>query len=130
MLKRLGLEQLLIASFGLVLLAATAAGAMAIHGQLVAQESSATAAKEAHHALLAQKLAMLQQREQATSRAFFLSPGEHGDERCAEAARNFGSILEELSGDRPDETARQQLETLQAAWRAGEDELRAMFAVT
>jgi methyl-accepting chemotaxis protein len=130
MLKRLGLEQLLAASFGLVLLTATATGMMAIRGQVAVQQSSAVAAKEAHHALLAQKLAMLQQREQATSRAFFLSPGEHGDQRCAEAARNFGAILDDLAADHPDQTASEQLETLRAAWQAGEDELQKMFAVT
>ena len=68
MLKRLGLEQLLAASFGLVLLTATAAGMMAIRGQVAVQQSSAVAAKEAHHALLAQKLAMLQ------TPNFFYSP--------------------------------------------------------
>src|SRR5580698_9895057 len=130
MLKCLGLEQLLAASFGLVLLTATAAGMMAIRGQVAVQQSSAVAAKEAHHALLAQKLAMLQQREQATSRAFFLSPGEHGDERCAEAGRNFGAILDDLAADHPDQTASEELETLRAAWQAGEDELQKMFAAT
>jgi len=130
MLKSLGLEQLLAASFGLVLLAASAAGLMAIRGQVAVQRSSAVAAQEAHHALLAQKLAMLQQREQATSRAFFLSPGEHGDERCAEAGRNFGAILDDLAADHPDQTASEELETLRAAWQAGEDELQKMFAAT
>jgi methyl-accepting chemotaxis protein len=129
MLKRLGLEQLLLASFGLVLLAAAAAGAVAIRGQMVVEQSSAVAAREARHALLAQRLAMLQQREQATSRAFFLSPAEHGDERCAEAAHSFGAILDDLAGDRPDGTASAQLDALRTAWRAGEDELQTMFTV-
>jgi methyl-accepting chemotaxis protein len=73
---------------------------------------------------------MLQQREQATSRAFFLSPAEHGDQRCAEAARNFASILDDLKADSPDPTAAEDLDRLRTAWQAGEDELEKMFAIT
>jgi hypothetical protein len=69
MMKRLGLEQLLAFGFGLVLLATTIAGLIAIQGQLSVNRSSAIAQRETGHALMAQRLAMLQQREQATSRA-------------------------------------------------------------
>jgi len=127
--KRLGLEQLLTLGFGLVLLATSIAGLIAIDGQLSLAKGSALTQREAHHALLAQQLAMLQQREQATSRAFFLSPGEHGDERCAEAAHNFGSIYEQLVADTKDPIAQTDLAQVYATWSAGETELKKMFAL-
>ena len=91
-MKRLGLERLIALGFGLVLLTAALACGFSILGHIKVRSYSASAAKQAHHALLAEQLVMLQQREQATSRAFFLQPAEHGDERCAEAAQKFASI--------------------------------------
>lgn len=129
MFKRLGLEKLLLVGMGCVLLAAMLASLISIRSQMAVQTSGTAAAREAHHALLAQKLAMLQQREQATSRAFFLQPAEHGDQRCAEAARNFASTLDDLNADSPDATAKADLDQLRVAWKAGEDELQKMFAV-
>ena len=129
MLKRLGLEQLLTLGFGVVLLTTTIAGIIAIQGQLSVDRSSAVAQRETRHALMAQRLAMLQQREQATSRAFFLQPSEHGDQRCAEAARDFGSIYEQLIADSTDPVAKQDLASVHTAWSAGETELERMFAL-
>lgn len=130
MTKRFGLERLLALSFSTVLLTAGAAGLICIRGQQLVQRSSNAAATEARHALLAQHLAMLQQREQATSRAFFLQPAEHGDKRCEEAARNFSSILDKLDADSPDPTAQQDLAALRSAWSAGETELHKMFELS
>ncbi len=130
MIKGFGLEKLLALSFAMVLITAGAAGLISIHGQRVVQRSSNAAAVEAGHALLAQRLAMLQQREQATSRAFFLQPAEHGDKRCEEAARDFGSILDKLSADAPDPTAQNDLIALRSAWSAGESELHKMFELS
>ena len=78
MIRRLGLEKLLALGFGLVLLIAAIAGLTAIRCEVAARNSGAASAAEGRHALMAQKLAMLQQREQATSRAFFLQPAEGG----------------------------------------------------
>lgn len=74
MLKRRGLEQLMGLGFGLVLLSATIAGVISVRGYLQIQKYNAVAAREARHALLAEQMAMLQQRVQATSRASFFSP--------------------------------------------------------
>jgi methyl-accepting chemotaxis protein len=127
--KRLGLEQLLALGFGLVLLTTTIAGLIAIQGQLSVEKSSALAQRESRHALLAQRLAMLQQREQATSRAFFLQPGEHGDQRCAEAAHDFSGIYNQLVADTKDPVAQADLAGVYETWSAGESELQKMFAL-
>jgi|GEM_PF-2138421 methyl-accepting chemotaxis protein len=130
MLKRLGLERLLVAGMGCVLFAAIAAGLVSIRSQITVQHSSAVAAREAHHALLAQRLATLQQREQATSRAYFLQPKEHGDQRCVEAAQSFAATLDELVADvNDDPVAKARLEDLRAAWQSGETELQTMLSV-
>jgi methyl-accepting chemotaxis protein len=129
MLKRLGLEQLIALGFGLVLLVATISGAVSIGGDLQAEQRSEAGAIEAQRGLLAEQLAMLQQREQATSRAFFLQPAEHGDARCTEAAQKFASILEQLSFDQSDSAAQSQLADVKTTWESGEAELRKMFAL-
>jgi methyl-accepting chemotaxis protein len=130
MLKRFGLEKLLGLSFGIVLLVAALTCLISVRGQVLMRHAGAAASREAAHALQAQRLAMLQQREQATSRAFFLSPAEGGDKRCAEAARNFAVILGQLEADHPDPAAAKDLAALRTAWQAGEDELQKMFAIT
>jgi methyl-accepting chemotaxis protein len=125
--KRLGLEQLLAVSFGLVLLTAAIAGVASITGLLLIQKYSDAAATESRHALLAQRLATLQQREQATSRAFFLQPAEHGDQRCNEAAQEFDTIHGQLVAETSDHDARQELAAVRERWLAGETELQRMF---
>jgi methyl-accepting chemotaxis protein len=129
MLKRLGLQQLIGLGFGLVLLSATVAGVMSVRGHLQVRRFSADAAREAGHALQAEQLAMLQQREQATSRAFFLQPAEHGDQRSIEAAQQFLSIWEQLRADSPDPEAMTQLADVRIAWDSGETESHKMFAL-
>jgi methyl-accepting chemotaxis protein len=127
--KRLGIERLLALGFGLVLLTTTIAGLIAIEGQRSVARSSALAQRESHHALLAQRLAMLQQREQATSRAFFLQPAEHGDQRCAEAAHDFAGIYNQLLADTEDPIGQADLASVFKAWSAGETELQKMFVM-
>src|ERR1035441_9951413 len=129
MLKRLGLEQLIAVGFGLVLISATISGIISIRGHMKMEACSAASAKGASQALLAEQLAMLQQREQATSRAFFLQPAEHGDQRCIEAAKRFAAIYSQLSADPSDASQKQQLEDLKNTWDAGETELQKMFAL-
>lgn len=127
--KRLGLEQLLSLGFGLILLTATVAGLISIRGQVMMRQSGEAAAGEAHHAQLAMQLAMLQQREQATSRAFFLQPAEHGDQRCIEASRQFAAIYAQLSADTHDGKALEHLSQIKSSWDAGEAELQKMFSL-
>lgn len=128
-LKRLGLEQLISFGFGLVLLAATVAGVVSIRGHIAVRNSSAAAARDAHNALLAEQLAMLQQREQATSRAFFLAPAEHGDQRCIEAAKKFAAISRQLHAESTDPVAQDRLADVNSNWETGETELAKMFAL-
>jgi len=127
--KRLGLEQLLTLGFGLVLLTAAFSGLMAVRCLLEMRAAGAVFARESQHALLAQQMLMLQQREQATSRAYFLEPAEHGDVRCAEAAHQFAGISAELAADTGDAGAREKLERIDDTWSAGETELRKMFGL-
>jgi len=129
MIRRLGLETLLALGFGLVLLTAAIAGLTSIRSELAARDSGTISAIEGRHALMAQKLAMLQQREQATSRAFFLQPGEGGDKRCMEAAQEFAAINERLLAETTDPQAQADLIQIQKAWNAGEQELGKMFAL-
>jgi methyl-accepting chemotaxis protein len=131
MIKRMGLEKLLGLSFGVVVLLASTAGFVFIRGQLTVNKSaiSAISAGEAHNALLAQKLATLQQREQATSRAFFLQPAGQGDQRCQEAARNFAAIYREVLAAASDPATRERLTKVKSVWDEGEAELAKMFAL-
>ncbi len=129
MIRRLGLEKLLALGFGLVLLTAAIAGLTAIRCEVAARNSGAASATESSHALMAQKLAMLQQREQATSRAFFLQPAEGGDKRCIEAAHDFAAINQQLLRETTDATAQADLIQIQKTWAAGEQELGKMFTL-
>jgi methyl-accepting chemotaxis protein len=129
MIRRLGLEKLLVLGFGLVLLTAAVAGLTAIRCEVAARNSGAASAAEGRHALMAQKLAMLQQREQATSRAFFLQPAEGGDKRCIEAAHEFAAINQQLLAETTDATAQADLAEIEKTWTAGEQELGKMFAL-
>jgi methyl-accepting chemotaxis protein len=127
MIKRLGFGQLLAGGFGLVLLMSLTAGLITTLGQLAARQAGDVAAKETEHALLAQKLSMLQQREQATSRAYFLLPKEHGDERCAEAAKQFAVTLDQLDSTAVTPEASQDLAAIRSSWGKGEAETQKMF---
>ena len=129
MLKRRGLEQLMGLGFGLVLLSATIAGVISVRGYLQIQKYSAVAARETRHALLAEQMAMLQQRVQATSRAFFLQPEEHGDQRCLEATKKFATIYDQLSADSSDPAGLALLASVKRTWDAGGIELDKMFAL-
>ena len=129
MAKTLGLKQLLAGGFSLVLLATTIAGLAALRGQLTARKLAGMEQTDSEHALMAQHLAMLQQREQATSRAYFLSPGEHGDVRCEEAAREFAKILGQLRSEATDARSQGDLARINSAWSDGENELARMFAL-
>ena len=73
--KKMGLEALLIAGFALVMALAVATGLSAIQLSRSFKAESKLASEDSQRALLASRLTMLQQREQATSRAWpFLQP--------------------------------------------------------
>lgn len=129
MIKRLGFEQLLALGFGLVLFMSMAAGLITISGQLAARQAGDAAAGQTDHAMLAQKLTMLQQREQATSRAFFLLPKDHGDQRCAEAAKQFAATLDQLGQTAETPEANAGLAAIRASWSKGEDETAKLFSM-
>jgi hypothetical protein len=74
MWNRLGLQQLLGAGFGLLMVIAMVTGAQSVQRDLESKRISSLAAQHARRALLAEHLIMLQQRQQATSRAYFLQP--------------------------------------------------------
>ena len=128
-MKKIGLGQLLALGFGVVVLTAVVAGITLMRGQIAIQKSATDADGMQNRALLVQKLAMLQQREQATSRAFFLQPADHGDERCLDAAKQFASTLAKLKEQAQDAESLQGLERINVAWQAGENELKKMFAL-
>jgi methyl-accepting chemotaxis protein len=129
MLKRLGVGQLIALGFGLMLLFVAADMVAFVVGQVNIRQSSDIAADEARQALLAEQLAMLQQREQATSRAYFLQPADHGDQRCTEAAQKFAATFDQLRTNTTDAEEMQSLTAIKSAWEAGENELQRMFTL-
>ena len=126
--NRLGLEGLLASSFGLVSLAAVTAGGVSVSGHLRVQKYGALAAASSQSAQMAQQLAFYQQREQATSRAYFLQPAEHGDARCGEAARDFANLYAQLESRTIDPQQRSELLRVLESWKSGEAEMQKMFA--
>jgi methyl-accepting chemotaxis protein len=129
MIQKLGFGQLLTAGFGLVLAMASIAGFISIWGLMASRQASEDALTQADFSLKAQRLSMLQQREQATSRAFFLQPKDKGDVRCAEAAKQFAATLDELKTASSDPAAVQKIEDVRSAWQKGESELGKMFTL-
>ena len=95
--KRLGLEQLLILGFTLVLAVATATGIASINRNIAVKRESELAAADDRRALLSMRLTMLRRREQATSRAYFLQPSADAQKRFQEAQALFNSTYAELN---------------------------------
>ena len=127
--KRLGLEQLLVLGFALVLSVATATGIASVERNLSAQRESALAAADARRALLAMRLTMLQQREQATSRAFFLQPSADATHRYEEAQRMFDATYAELTSATSDPEGLRLLQEVRRLCDQGSDQLRQMMAL-
>jgi methyl-accepting chemotaxis protein len=126
--KRLGLEQLLMLSFSLVLAVATLSGIASVERDLsVSQESALTSADE-HRALLSMRLTMLQQREQATSRAFFLQPSPDAIKRFQESREMFNSTYRELAASTSDAEGQMLLREAKRLCDQGADQLQQMFS--
>ena len=129
MWKRLGLQQLLALGFGLLLLIATVIGVLSIERNLNAERGSLLSMQNAKRALLAEHLVMLQQRQQAVSRAFFLEPSTDARQRYREAAKGFDDTYEELSGMSGDAATISLLRKAKDACDAGNAELEVMFGL-
>jgi len=107
--KKMGLEALLIAGFALVMALAVAIGVSAIQLSRSFRAESMLASDDSQRALLASRLTMLQQREQATSRAYFLQPSEDAAKRYRESETNFQATYQKLAALAVDD---QQLQML------------------
>jgi methyl-accepting chemotaxis protein len=127
MWKRIGLQQLLALGFGLLLVVSGLTGALTIQQSRSAETGSAAMALEARRALLAEHLVMLQQRQQATSRAYFLLPSQDARQRFDEATRDFASTFRQLDQLTTDPTGRSLLSSANAACESGTAELVTMF---
>jgi methyl-accepting chemotaxis protein len=129
MWKRLGLQQLLVLGFGLLLLIAVSIGALSIYWNLNSQQSSAIAAANAHRALLAMRLTMLQQREQAVSRAYFLQPSADAIKRYQQARTMFDATYAELAEMTTDPEGARLLASAKQLCDQGADQLQQTMAL-
>lgn len=129
MLKRLSMQQLLAAGFGLLLAILGAIGAISVRSSLNSERTNTQAALDAQRALLAEHLIALQQRQQATSRAYFLQPAEDAQRRFEDASREFSATfdrLQQLTTEASGQALLTKARTLCAAGTAGTE---AMFAL-
>ncbi len=126
--KRMGLESLLVAAFALVLAAVTASGVSSALCNLAIKRESTLTAAEAHRALLATRLTMLQQREQATSRAYFLQPAPDALKRYREAEVLFDATYAELGAATTEPEGRRLLESTKKLCDQGADQAHQLIA--
>ena len=124
MWKRLGLQQLLVLGFGLLLLIAVFIGALSMYWNLSSERGSAKAAANAHRALLAMRLTMLQQREQAVSRAYFLQPSADAIKRYQQARTMFDATYAELAAMTTDPEGARLLANAKRLCDQGADQLQ------
>jgi methyl-accepting chemotaxis protein len=129
MWKRLGLQQLLAIGFGLLLVVATVIGSLSIQGSLSVERSNLQVARDARRVQLAERLVMLQQRQQATSRAYFLLPSADALARYREAAHGLESGFEELRELSGDSKESELLEIAKATTDQGNTELEVMLSL-
>ncbi len=127
MLKRLGMQQLISFGFGLLLVVTGLIGALAVSTSLGVQRLNRQAEIDAKRALLAEHLVMLQQRQQATSRAFFLQPSADAHHRYDLAAQDFETTYEQLDAITPEAEGKQLLAEAYDACKAGDAVLNMMF---
>lgn len=125
--ERLGVQQLLTLGFGLLLTVAAVIGAVSVRTDWRMGQDNLLAARYAHRALMAERLIMLQQRQQATSRAFFLQPSADARRRFDEATRDFAATFAELSLTTTDARGLALLARARSACDAGTRELGLMF---
>jgi len=128
-LRALALRHILIAGFGLVLAIATAIGTMSIAGDLAVKRSDLLATQDSRRALLAEHLEMLQQREQVTSRAYFLQPSDAALQRYHEALSGFSTTYRELRALAGDGQTNRLLDMAKAASDEGNEETALMLGM-
>jgi methyl-accepting chemotaxis protein len=126
--RRLGLEQFLTLGFALVLAVASAAGITSIERNLAVSRESRLAAAAARRALLATRLTMMQQRGQATSRAYFLQPSADALKRYAESQKLFDATYAELAAATSDSEGRRLLGETRRLCDEGTGQLKVMLA--
>jgi methyl-accepting chemotaxis protein len=127
MLKRLGMRQLISLGFGLLLVVAGLIGALSISTSMTVQRMNLQAEFEAHRSLQAEHLVMLQQRQQATSRAFLLQPSADAHKRFDDATRDFDATYNELWKTTTDAEGRRLLLEARSACDAGDGVLAKML---
>jgi len=125
--KRLGLEQLLILGFALVLGVAAVIGIASVERNIAVKRSNALTAANGHRALLSMRLTMLQQREQATSRAYFLQPSADALKRYQDARATFVSTYAELAASTDDAEGQRLLAEAKRLCDLGADQLQQMM---
>lgn len=126
--KKMGLEALLIAGFALIMALAVATGLSAIQLSRSFKAESVLASQDSLRALLASRLTMLQQREQATSRAYFLQPTADAAKRYRESEANFEATYQKLAGLAADDQQRQMLAAAKSWSDRGVIQTRQMMA--
>ena len=112
-----------------MLAVATAIGLLSVQTDLKMERASLLAAQDAHRAELAEHLVMLQQRQQATSRAFFLQPSKDARQRFDDATREFATTFEQLRALTQEEKGISLLQTAKTACDLGTTELSVMFGL-
>jgi methyl-accepting chemotaxis protein len=127
--KRFGLQTLLVVGFALVLAVAVVIGLLSVQRNQTAARESELAAAGAHRALLSARLTMLQQREQATSRAYFLQPSNDALSRFREAQTMFNATYDELAAATTDPEGRHLLAEAKRLCDEGLEQLGQMMAL-
>jgi methyl-accepting chemotaxis protein len=127
--KRFALHHLLISGFALILAVALASGIASVVRNVAVQRESHEAAADAHRALLSMRLTMLQQREQAVSRAYFLQPSADALKRYQEAVTLFNSTYAELAASTTDPQGSALLEAAKRLCDTGANQLAGMMAL-
>jgi len=127
MLKKLGLKQMIALGFGLSLLVSGAIGAISLRITVEARRANLLASENARRALLTEHLIMLQQRQQATSRAYFLSPSADARKRFNAATHDFATTLSQLEAMTLEPTGASLLADARNACAAGGTELDVML---
>jgi methyl-accepting chemotaxis protein len=123
----MGLEQLMLLGFALVLAVAAASGIASVQRNMAVKRGSAQAAADDHRALLAMRLTMLQQRQQAVSRAYFLQPSADAVNRYQQARMMFNATYEELAASTTDPEGLRLLREAKRLCDQGADQLQQMM---
>jgi methyl-accepting chemotaxis protein len=129
MLQRFGMRQLLLMGFGLLLAVLVAIGILSVGSSLSGERTNSLAALDAQRTLLAEHLIMLQQRQQATSRAFFLQPSDDARHRFEDATKEFSSTFDKLDRLTTDPAGRNLLSKARALCTAGTAETESMLSL-